>query len=525
MRHWMIVLAALGIMAVGLAASFHMFADETRLAQLLSDHVETQTGRRLSVSGGISVRFFPRFRIDAEDVSLSGPVDFAGPDLLHSESLSVEVRLWPLVLGRVETREVVLQGARLQLGTDEAGRHSLAGLMRRPGREGAPGIAASGPLRLEDLELELSDLEMGAVRRIQVDWIELDGLTFDRPSEFQFQGSVGRPPLFEDVSVRGILVVPAETGHFRLADMHVTARHPSEDAFFELSGALSLSLLPHTSFGLDGGRLRFNGQDLAVEALYEALARPSFSLFVDGPVLNPASLTTVLGTDMGSRWPAWLVHAVVEHDFTADAALDRLSVGPYELPDFRLSVSAEDGFGQLDLAETGLPGALVQGSGEVRVHADDESRIELQALLDVDDLGRLLYAGGFDEAADGAGQVRLVPRSETDNNAVAEARFEFFSGQLETLQTARDLVGVPGDDGFEHLTGRLLFYPDVVVLRSIVIRDEFSEMRLQAMMLRGSGRLSGTLVLESDGEIQQFQLGGSRARPELSPIDADFQRQ
>lgn len=524
-RQWMIVLAAFAIMAVGFFASLRMFADESRLKQLLSEHVEVQTGRRLSIDGGVSVRFFPRFRIDAERVSLSGPAEFAGPDLMRSDRLSVEVRLLPLIRGQVETREVILQGTQLQLAMDESGHHSLAGLMRRPGREGAPGIGASGPLRLEDVALDLSGLQLGTLSQIQVDRIELDGLAFDRALDFRFSGAIGSPPLLTDVSVDGILFVPAETGHFRLADMRLTARYPSGGVPFDLLGSVAFSAVPPLSIRLDESRLQFQGQELIVSGRYEELPRPRFSLSAVGSVLDPTSLTALFGHELTSHWPAWLAGPVAEHDFTAELALERLLVGPYEIPDVRLNFSAEDGIAQLRFAETSLPGALVRGAGEVHGEEDGQSRIEILVSLEVDDLGRLLEAGGFRGAADGVGHVRLMPASTTDNNALAEAQVEFFAGRMAGLKGLRELAGLAGDDRFQTLTGSLLFYPDVVVLRSIVIRDEVSEIRLQALMLRGSGRLSGTAVVAYGGESQRFELGGSRVRPEFRPMDPNSLRQ
>lgn len=524
-RQWMIVLAAFVIMAVGFLASLRMFADESRLKQLLSEHVEVQTGRRLNIDGSVSVRFFPRFRIDAESVSLSGPAEFAGPDLLRSDRMSVEVRLLPLILGQVETREVILEGTQLQLVMDESGHHSLAGLMRRPGRAGAPGIAASGPLRLEDMVLDLSGLKLGTVRQIQVDRIELDGLSFDRALDFRFSGAIGSPPLLSDVSVNGILFVPAETGHFRLADMRLSARLTSAGVPFDLFGSVSFSALPPLSIRLDESRLKFHGQELMVEASYEELLRPRFSFSATASELDPAALPAVFGHELTSQWGPWLAGAVAEHDFAAELSVERLLLGRYEIPDFRVTVSAEDGTAQLAFAETTLPGALVRGAGEVHGETNGQSRIEMLVSLEVDDLGRFLDAGGFGGAADGVGQVRLVPGSATDNNALAEAQVELFAGRMAGLNDLREAAGVAGADRFQTLTGSLLFYPDVVVLRSLLIRDEVSEIRLQALMLRGSGRLSGTAVVEFGEETQRFELGGSRARPQFRPMDPSSLRQ
>ncbi len=519
MRQWLIVLAATVIMALGFLATVSMLADDERLKQLLARHVEMQTGRQLSIDGDVSVRFFPRFRIQADQVRLSGPTEFAGPELLSSDHLMVELRLLPLIHGRVETREVFLQGARLQVAMDEAGDHSLAGLMRRPGRPGAPGIAASGPLRLENVEIEIGSLEWGPTRQIQVDRIELDGLAFDRALNLRFEGAIGRPPMLSDVSVDGVLLVPAGTGRLRLADMRFSARHAAGGVPFELLGAMSFSAVPPLTIELDRSRLRFGGQELLVEGRYEEMARPRFALHAAGAELDLATMVSLFGALAASQWPVWLANWVAEHDFGVDLALERLAIGPYVLPELRLSVAAEAGMAQLRFAETSLPGALVQAEGTV--HSDDAgSSVEALASLDVDDLGALLRAGGFDLAAEGVGQVRIKPGSAADDNALAVAQLEFFSGRLAGLERLRGLAGIDGQDRFDTLTGRLLIHADATVLDSILIHDQFSEVRLQGLMMRGSGRLSGTVLVEAADDIQRFRLDGFSPQPEFAPINA-----
>ncbi len=517
MRQWGIVLAASGIMLIGFLASLAMFGDQGRIKQILATHVALQTGRQLSIDGAVSVRFFPRLTIQADQVRLSGPSDFEGPDLISSDRLLVEVQVLPLIIGRVETRSMAMQGARVHLGMDDQGAHSLGGLMLRPGREGAPGISAAGPLRLEDVAIEIGALGLGAVRQIQVDRIDLDGLVFDRSLNLRFAGSIGRPPLISEVSVDGVLFVPAATGAFRLADMRFAGRHPDARLPFELLGAVSFSAIPPLDIRLDPSRLRIADQELVLQGSYRGLDRPRFSLSAAAGGLDGFTLAGVFAPHAAGNWPIWLANAVAEHDFELQMAVDRLLLGPYTLSGVHLSLEALQGRGQWVLAEVALPGGLMQGSGRVDA-VESDPQIEMRVTLDVDDLGALLRGGQFAFDADGAGEVRITPISMPGDDGWLDAEFSFFAGRWPGLSTLRRQSGLAGHDHFETLEAKVRLHADTVIIASMTIRDDVSEVHLKDAIWHRSGRWSGQVLVHAEDRTLQFELSGSGAAPEFTPI-------
>lgn len=519
MRHWSIVLAATAIMLLGFVASLLIFGDQERLKQLLIGHVELQTGRQMSIDGAVSLRFFPRFRIEADQIRLSGPIAYQGPELVSSDRLVAEVRLLPLIRGRLETREIGFSGARLNLSMDDDGLHSLGGLMRRSGRAGAPGMTASGPVRLEDVEIEIGGLLLAGPRQIQVDRIELDGLAFDRSLNLQFSGAFGRPALISDITLDGVLFVPAETGQFRLADMRLTGRHAGAGRPFELLGALSFTAIPPLSMKLDQGRLRVDGQQVEVEGRYEARARPYFALSARADELDLLSFASILAPGSGSDWSTWLANGVAEHDFDFAWAVDSLVIGTLRLPSSQLSVTAADGQARLHMVPTTLPGALLEIEGSVQVDGPETLIVGL-AQLDVDDLGALLSSMGSDLVAAGAGQARITPYSGADGDVLAEAEFEFFDGRIPGLADLRRLAGLAVDDRFEHLRGQMQILDDALVFPMLLIRDEVAEVRVQAIWLRRSGVLQGTVTVVEPAGIQSFRLGGSGTSLQFTAIEA-----
>lgn len=521
MRHLFILIAAAGIMLLGFVATLTMLGDEARLKQLLITHMELQTGRTLSIDGHVSVRLFPRIRIDAHDIRLSGPEGFSGPELLRSERASAEIRLLPLIRGRVETREVALQGARLNLLVDDTGLHTSAGLMRRTGREGAPGIMSSGPLRLEDIEIQIGSLAFGDSQVLVVDRIELDGLAFDRALELQFQGAIGRPAMIEDVHISGLLFVPAGTGHFRLADMRLDGRLAGADQPFELLGGLSFSALTPLSMKLDEGRLKLNGHELAVGALYESRARPYVSVGLSGGSLDATALAPGLGAGWRDAALPQLAGWVAGNDFDFRFEADALNVGGLALLNPRLSATARDGAAQIQHAEAILPGAVMELDGDIRVDGS-ASTVRGVARIEVDDLGELLASADVGLAAEGVGQIVLHAGSRQDSDALAEAELAFFDGQLAGLRQIRTLAGMTPSERFDELEGRLLFYSDRVVFPWLAVRNEEALIRFEGVALRGSQLLSGGAeVILATGQSMRFELAGHSHAPQFLAVPGD----
>lgn len=518
MRHWSIVLVATAIMVLGFIATLVLFGDESRLKQLLIGQVEAQTGRQMTIDGSVSLRFFPRLRIEAEQIHLSGPSDFQGPELVSSDRMVADVRLLPLVRGRLETREMSFSGARLNLAMDSDGLHSLGGLMRRPGREGAPGMTASGPLRLEDVEIDLGGLLLAGPQQVQVDRIELDGLEFDRMLNLQFQGALGRPALIADARLEGRLFVPAETGQFRLADMRFIGRHAGGGQPFELHGALQFTAIPPLSMKLDPGYLRVNGQQLELTGGYEARTRPYFRLSARATELDLQALAAMLAPEAMSEWPIWVANAVAEHDFDLELAAAQLTWGAWRLPSFSMHILANEGDAMLNMAPTALPGAVLEI--EASVHADaNETLVLALAQLEIDDLGELLASLGSDLVASGAGRARIVPVSDSASDALAEAELEIFDGRMPGLSDLRRQAGLEAHDRFDHMQGRLRILKDAIVAPLLLIQDESSDIQVQAVWLRRSGFLQGTVSVADESGIQRFQLSGSTARPQFTKPD------
>lgn len=508
-------------MVLGFVASLVMLGDQNRIKQLLIGHVEYQTGRKLSIDGEVSIRLFPRLRIEARQIRLSGPDSFPGPDFLVSDMLRAEVRLLPLLQGRVETSEMMVQGARVNLLVDSSGAHSFGGLLRRSGRQGAPGILSTGPLRLEGIELQIGQFGIDRNPSIQVERVELDGLSFDRALGLNFQGAIGRPALLEDVKLTGLLFVPAASGSFRLVDMKLSARLAGAKIPFDLLGVLSFSAVPPLAMKLEAGRLMMPGAELAVNGLYESRERPYFFLDLVGDELDGAELLSMLVPDVGPTWFEQLDAWVAEHDFELSFNARSLLVGGYPLGNPRLNLTSSDGQARLVSAVADLPGALLTLDSELRV-AETESELRFEALLDVDNLAKLLAAGSSGLLATGAGTIRIRPGPENDPDALAEIDLVLLDGTWPGLGALREAAGLGDGEQFEIMEARLLLYPEAIGFPTLLLRLDGHLVELNGLLLRESGLLSGTVtVLPVAGPALRLRMTGTSERPQFNRFELD----
>ena len=159
MRALLIFIAAIVVIILGLWATLVLYFDEARLKQIATEQVRAQTGRELVIDGPLKLDFFPGVSLVASDVSLSGPDNYSGPDFFKADEFSMSLSLLPLLSGTVETGDVGLEQAELNLYTDGAGISSLDGLVSgEPDAEAGQTDVSTGEILLTDIRLNVTDV-------------------------------------------------------------------------------------------------------------------------------------------------------------------------------------------------------------------------------------------------------------------------------------------------------------------------------------------------------------------------------
>jgi len=187
MRKIAVVFAVLfALLAVAAGIVYALF-DAEAIKRQLAEQVAAKTGRVLIIGGEVGLSVWPDLAVRAARVSLSeadGKTDFAAID-----SLRVAVAVLPLLSGRLQTREIEIDGLALTLVKRRDGSLNiddlLAGQKEKPAGEAKP--AAATAQGSQPLQVDIAGL---ALRNARLTWRDEAAGKTSRLSSLDF--STGR---------------------------------------------------------------------------------------------------------------------------------------------------------------------------------------------------------------------------------------------------------------------------------------------------------------------------------------------
>lgn len=409
------LIGAAGLLAVVAALPFVIPTGVYK--EQIERSVSRATGRKFAILGPVRFSLFPTLGLTAERISLSNPPGSRRSAMATAEELRVGVRLLPLLLGRIEVSEIVIDRPDIDLEVDAAGRANwtFARNGAAPGPAGKPRMdvtAHFSGLRIAQGRVRYTNARnssSGAIDKLDaaVDVTELDRPVnaagafayAGRRVEFAIKARAARP-LFEDRAAAFDLSLKAEllrasfagtsapngtlAGHVTLAapDLRgaaqwLGAKLPAGGGLkrFTLAGRIEnhdrVTSLSGLTIGLDGAaiggtvRLDTNGD----------VPRVTGALSIDRLDLNPyIAAAPKTGTPPAPPKPAaeeWSSDPIALGalgEFDAELALDagRLSVKALKLGRTHIAVSLARG----NLHAALGPMALYGGSGKAELFVD-----------------------------------------------------------------------------------------------------------------------------------------------------------
>lgn len=117
----LIALAALIALLVAGTSYLSTLISPDKLTQRLIAEVRDATGRELAIAGPVSLHFFPKIAVSAEQLSFSNAAWSQRSQMASLEKVALEINLMPLLSRRIEVSRVELSGLRLHLETNAKG--------------------------------------------------------------------------------------------------------------------------------------------------------------------------------------------------------------------------------------------------------------------------------------------------------------------------------------------------------------------------------------------------------------------
>lgn len=198
------VLAVIVLVLVAAPVALWVLLDPAELKARAAAYVKSSTGRDLTISGPVSLSFFPWLGGVVKTASLAPPVGFGDAPFASIEELDIKVKALPLISGDIEIDTVRLTGVRLRLETRRDGKTTWDGLLPALGSEDESAASGTSPPRvLRVAGLELRDGEAvwsnEAGGRYELKGVELTagslggGESSDLSLAFTLTGLAGEP--------------------------------------------------------------------------------------------------------------------------------------------------------------------------------------------------------------------------------------------------------------------------------------------------------------------------------------------
>ncbi len=504
----------LGLAAAGLAAVlilgialFVVFFPKELAAREAEKRIEEATGRELTLGQNIEVSFWPALGFSVDGVSLSNPEGFpTDQPFIAAERLVFAVKVMPLLAGRIEVKQLIFDGAALNLEAHDDGAANWAfpteqtapdqeftiedlrldDVRLNHGRISFKGGDSGEPMLLEnvDIRLALQSLDQPA---------EIDAALDYRGERLEIESAIGLPrAVLEkgetpvEASVRSALLNASLDGVFNAATGAMTGK-------LEADGRSLRRLLAWigSPMGEGGGfgsfrvssQLAHEGPQTALSALSLHLddidARGNLSLITQesgrlritgalnaanvdvNPYLPPPAQGAAQGVEVDTAWPTTPLDlsGLRALDANLELTLGSLKFQRMSFADVALALRVANGAADARLTRV----SLYEGAGTARLIADGSGAVSRVAVeIDAQNIQAetlLRDAVGFDRIV-GRGRLRasLVGQGATQAALMrswnGNSSFNFNDGQwkgVNLAQVARTvqqaLTGAAGGEG------------------------------------------------------------------------------
>jgi AsmA protein len=162
MKKVLIALGVVMVLVIGALVALPSLVPADRIKNEVVAQVKAATGRDLTIDGKVAVSAFPSLSVQVSNVALSNPPGFQSKDLVRLGALDVQLKLIPILSGRVEIDSFVLVDPVITLEVD---RHGKANWVFETGKpEAKPAAKAEAKPADKTGGGGLGDLVLGDVR-------------------------------------------------------------------------------------------------------------------------------------------------------------------------------------------------------------------------------------------------------------------------------------------------------------------------------------------------------------------------
>lgn len=503
MRKVLIAVGVIVVLLIAAVVAIPFFVPVETIKNQVVAGVKDSTGRDLAIRGPVKLSVFPTLSVDVRDVAFANAAGSRNKDMATLGTLQVDLKLVPLLSGRVEIDKFVLVDPIIHIEVDKAGKgnwvfgQQAAGPASGSGTK--PAEVALGDVRIANGLLTYDDARTGASYKLEKLNVKLDLPSLDGPMKakgdvvynarkLDLEVDVGKLRDLMDGRATAVSLAlggeplklafkgNAASGAAMKVDGDVDLSVPSIKALAAWAGspieAREKTMGPLAIKGkvaVDGNRYSFSNATIDIDEIKSkgqmsvdmSGAKPTLKGKLDiaaldlNPYLPPETAEKPAANQPGATdWSTDPIDlsGLKAADAEFDLSVGSLKVRKIEIGKSVLATALKGGRLQLDLKEM----ALYEGSGTGRVVADGsgavpgiESQFKMQGvqlaplLKAAADNDKLSGKGSFDVTTSGRGKSQKEIISSLGGGGSIDFRDGAIKGfdLAEIVQMARDLKG------------------------------------------------------------------------------------
>ena len=334
-----------------------VFFDPNEHKDFIIAKVEKETGRKLALTGDISLTYYPWLGLEAEGITLGNSKGFGDAPFLHADRVALRIKTMPLLNQHYELDTLKLQGLQLNLAKNKEGITNWADLGANKDES-----AQQKPLPLSAVVLGGVDIRDGRIiwqDGVKDQTINISGLTvstgeltYGAPINLAvvFKAESNKPALNSDVKLNGVLNYNLDTEIYAFKPIDLAAKLTGKDV---PGGAADLLFKAAVESNLKEDTA--NISDLSLDVLGTSIKGALTAAKVSSGTPEVKAQLTIKGEDLTKLLQ--LIDPKVAGEL---ARLDDRSV------DVKLSLSADLGQDNLRVSDLDVKmlGAVIHGQVE-----------------------------------------------------------------------------------------------------------------------------------------------------------------
>ncbi|MBI4005880.1 MAG: AsmA family protein [Gammaproteobacteria bacterium] len=196
--------------------------------------VEEETGRKLALTGDLSLTYYPWLGLEAEGITLGNARGFGDTPFLHTDLIAVRIKTMPLLKKLYELDTLRLHGLQVNLAKNKEGVGNWEDLTGKQTPEEAE--KTSEPLQLAAVILGGVDIKDGLItwhdqnadQKIKISGLNMTTgeLSYGEPINLAmgFKAEANKPALQSDLNLKGTLNYDLNAGQYSFKPIDLTAK-------------------------------------------------------------------------------------------------------------------------------------------------------------------------------------------------------------------------------------------------------------------------------------------------------------